>query len=732
MILSALGRSPHGFVLGLNPKRVMPARHPSAHMNTPAFPSPGDVEPREGWMEAIRSHPTLPGEGKAGVFISSIACSSMHRCGRGIRFLNSASNGGKTNWDPTVSLALNHPTLVLLEKCSARDHFKQILAQMMRNNLIGDTFPMSRLILFSAISHPENLDMAILLFNHYTPQPNLYIYNTMISALSFSSSRSFAVYNSMLKSCTYPDRHTLILLLQASKCLSEGKQIHCHAFVSGLLSYGYLQNSLIKMYLENGQLGLAHQMFWQMSSPDVVSFNIMIVEYAKNGYILEALEFFREMVSSGLELDEYTMIGLLISCGRLGDVQMGKSVHAWLERRKLMKSWNLILGNALLDMYVKCKELELAGRIFNGFTDRDVVSWNTLIAGYAKVGELDRAHAIFDEMPCRDLVSWNSLIAGYAHKGYYMMVRNLFSGMMAEKVQPDNVTMVNLISAAAEIGALDQGRWIHGWVVRMQMKVDAFLGSALIDMYCKCGSIERALMVFRVATENDVTLWTTMLTGLAFHGYGSKALELFTEMERYLMPNHVTFVAVLTACSHSGLVDQGLRIFNSMKENYGIEPGVEHYGCLVDLLARSGRLAEAKDVINKMPIEPSKSIWGALLSACRAHGNIEIAEIALRELLKLEPEKEGGYVLLSNIYAACGRWKYSDKVREIMESRGVKKTAGCSSVVIDGINHEFVATDKNHPSWAEIQSVSVRLKSEMKLGGDFLLDSLNCQLLLDL
>ncbi|XP_059652780.1 pentatricopeptide repeat-containing protein At3g04750, mitochondrial [Cornus florida] len=653
----------------------------------------------------------------------------MHRYGRGVRFLTSASNIQNSNWDPRVSLSLNHPTLVSLENCTSRDHFRQILAQMMKNNLTGQTFPMSRLILFSAKTHPENLDMAISLFNHFTPHPNLYIYNTMISASSFSSIQSFALYKSMLESCVYPDGHTLISLLQASKCLLEVKQIHCHAIVIGLLSFGYLQNSFIKLYLENGQLGLAHQVFRKMPSPDAVSYNIVIVEYAKKGYSLEALEYFCEMVGSGFEPDEYTMIGLLVSCGNLGDALLGKSVHAWLERRKLMKSWNLILGNALLDMYVKCKEMDLARRLFDAFVERDVVSGNTIISGYAKVAEMKHAHAIFDAMPCRDLLSWNSLIAGYTLKGDYMMVRKLFSSMMAEKVQPNGVTMVNLVSGAAEIGALDQGRQLHGLVVRLQMKIDAFLGSALIDMYCKCGNIEKALMVFRVVTEKDVTLWTTMITGLAFHGHGSKALDLFSEMQKYAIPNHVTFVAVLTACSHRGLVDQGLRIFKSMTENYGIEPGVEHYGCLVDLLARSGRLAEAKSVIDKMPMQPSRSIWGAVLSACKAHGNVEIAEIALRELLKLEPEKEGGYVLLSNIYAAVGRWKYSDKIREIMEDRGVKKTAGWSSVVVGGIKHVFVATDKRNARWVEIQSILLCLKTEMKLGHEILLDSLQSPLL---
>ncbi|KAJ4719665.1 Pentatricopeptide repeat-containing protein [Melia azedarach] len=643
----------------------------------------------------------------------------MYRYGRGIRFLSFTSRIGKTNWDPTVSLELNHSTLILLEKCSSRNHFKQILGQMMRTNLIGQTFPMSRLLFFSSTSHPENLDMAILLFTYFTPNPNLYIYNTMISALSFSPAQASFVYNSMLRSCIWPDKHTLLQLLKANRYVSEAKMIHCHATVMGLGSYGYLQNSLIKMYMENGQVHLAHKMLLFNPSPDAASFNIMIVGFAKKGYSLEAIKLFHEMVGSGFEPDDFTMSGLLVCCGQLANVKLGKSVHAWMEKRKHIGSSNLILGNALLDMYVKCKESELAWRTFGTLLLKDVVSWNTMISGFAKVGKLESAHALFDHMPSRDLVSWNSLLAGYAQNGDYMMVREVFSKMISENVMPDNITLINLVSAVAEVGVLDEGRWIHGVVVKMGMKMDAFLGSALVDMYCKCGSIERAFMIFREVSEKDVAVWTTMITGLAFHGYGRKALELFSNMQEEVIPNKVTFVAVLTACSHCGLVDEGLKLFSSVKENYGITPSIEHYGCVVDLLARSGRLAEAKDVIVKMPMPPSRSIWGTILSACRDYGSVEMAEIVSRELLQLEPEKEGGYVLLSNIYAATKKWSHSDKIREIMECRGVKKTAGCSSVVVDGVINDFVAADKQHPRWLDIQSILVSLNCEMKLGADF-------------
>lgn len=638
---------------------------------------------------------------------------------RGIRLFVTESGNKKTTWDPVRSLQFNHPTLVLLEKCNSRNQFKQILAQIMRVNLIGDTFPMSRLILFSAITYPENLDMAKLLFLNFTPKPNVFVYNTMISAVSNSKKESFGLYSSMIRQSVYLDKQTFLYLLKASSFLSEVKQIHCHIIVSGCVSLGnYLWNYLVKLYMELGSLGFAEKVFAVMPEPDVCSFNTMIVGYAKKGFSLEALELYYKMVGDGIEPDEYALLGLLVCCGQLSDIRLGKGVHGWIERRGPASSSNLILSNALLDMYFRCKESGLAKRAFD-VMNKDMRSWNTMVGGFVKLGNMEAAQAVFDQMPKRDLVSWNSLLFGYSKKGCdQRAVRELFYEMlMVEKVIPDRVTMVSLISGAANNGELNQGRWVHGLAIRLQLKVDAFLGSALIDMYCKCGVIERAFVVFKTVSEKDVTLWTTMIAGFAFHGHGKQALQLFEVMqEQGVMPNKVTLLAVLTACSHSGLVEEGLHVFNNMKEKFGFEPETEHYGSLVDMLCRAGRVKEAKDiVVKKMPMRPSQSMWGSILSACRGGEDIETAEMALTELLKLEPEKEGGYVLLSNIYASVGRFGYSDKTREAMESRGVKKIAGYSSVVgVEGI-HSFVATEKqNHPRWREIRGILHHLCDEMK------------------
>ncbi|KAH7666162.1 Tetratricopeptide-like helical domain-containing protein [Dioscorea alata] len=631
-------------------------------------------------------------------------------------FLQAAKN----LWDPTISLILNHPTLLLLEKCSNNAHFKQILAQMFRHHLLFKTFPMSRLLYFSAIAHPCLLNHALLLFHHFTFNPNLFIFNTMISALSFSVTQSVAFYKSMLHLCVCPDEHTLISLLKSSrKDLSLGKQIHAQVIIFGFSFHAYVHNSLVKMYLENGEIGVVEKLVRPCGDKkDIVLFNTLMSWYVKKGCYLDALEVFDELMGSGVEPDQYTIVSLLVCCGQLNQVLVGKSVHGWVVRRMGYQGWGLVLCNALLDMYVKCEEMGTAMKIFYRISEKDSVSWNIMVMGFNNVGEFDLAYKAFEEMPDKDLVSWNSLLSGYLQKGNYKRVIELFHFMLSQNdVKPDKVTAVTLIGAAAEMGVLDQGRVAHGWVSKLFGISDAFVGSAVIDMYCKCGSIERARVVFEMVSERDITLWTAMMSGLALHGHGTKALELFWDMQREgLLPNNVTLLAALTACAHGGLVDQGVRIFQSMKHVYGIAPGVEHYGCLVDVLTRSGRLMEAMNVIQMMPVKPSSSIWGSVLSAAKTCRNMKLAEDALKELVKLEPEEEGGYILLSNVYAACRRWTYSGKIRGVMETKGAKKLPGCSSVVVDGLVHYFFSSDKRHTRWPDIYIMLCNLHREMSSG----------------
>ncbi|OEL26804.1 Pentatricopeptide repeat-containing protein [Dichanthelium oligosanthes] len=594
-------------------------------------------------------------------------------------------------WDPTVSLRLGHPALVLLERCRGAAPFRAIFAHLLRLGLAFETFPMSRLLYFAtAVSSPRLTREAELLFQHFTPRPNLYIYNLMISAAAASDSsssspssprRAAALYRSMLAASVHPDERTFLALLRSVERLSEGRQVHAHVVVSGLHSRVYLRNSLIKMYLDAGDVETAELMFRSTPVWDTASCNIMLSGYVNEGCTEKAMRFFRDMASRGIAVDQYTAVALLSCCGRLKNALLGRSVHGVFIRRMDTEDWGLILMNALLDMYAKCGEMNAAIRVFGGACEKDIISWNTMVAGFTNVGMLDLACKCFSEAPSRDLISWNALLAGFSRYKDFSTVMRLFDDMLASCVNPDKVTAGTLISTAAGSGSLHYGKCIHSWVVKEFGHQDVFLASALVDMYCKCGNLKVAYSVFEKALDKDVTLWTAMITGLAFNGHGTEALDLFQKMQMEVVtPNGVTLLAVLSACSHAGLLDEGCRIFDAMKQRYGIEPGIEHFGCMVDLLARSGRLTDALGLARRMPMRPSRSIWGSILNASLACQNTEVAGIASKELLHLDPAEEGGYVLLSNLFAAGGHWNHSDKVRQDMGRKGVRKSAGASNL----------------------------------------------------
>ncbi|EAY91821.1 hypothetical protein OsI_13463 [Oryza sativa Indica Group] len=389
----------------------------------------------------------------------------------------STAGAGRPPWDPTVSLRLGHPALVLLERCGGGARpFKAILAHMLRLRLAFETFPMSRLLHFATVSFPHHARAAETLFEHFTPRPNLYIYNLMLSsaaaaaaaASSSPSRRPAALYMSMLASSIHPDEQTFLSLLKSvdAERRSVGKQVHAHVVVTGLHSRVYLRNSLIKMYLDAGDVEAAEAMFRCAPTADAVSCNIMLSGYVKGGCSGKALRFFRGMASRGIGVDQYTAVALLACCGRLKKAVLGRSVHGVVVRRIGVADRGLILSNALLDMYAKCGEMNTAMRVFDEAGERDGISWNTMVAGFANAGLLDLASKYFGEVPARDIISWNALLAGYARYEEFSATMILFHDMLASSVIPDKVTAVTLISAVVGKGTLNSARSVHGWVVK--------------------------------------------------------------------------------------------------------------------------------------------------------------------------------------------------------------------------------------------------------------------------
>jgi len=371
--------------------------------------------------------------------------------------------------------------------------------------------------------------------------------------------------------------------------------------------------------------------------------------------------------------------------------------------------------NGLIHLYSVSDAVDLSRKLFDASLSEDVVTWTAVINGYVKVGRIEDARQLFDKMPERNVVSWSAMIAGYAQMGFLKEALELFSEMQACGFRPNHASIVGALTACASLGALDQGRWVHAYVDRNQLELDAKLGTALVDMYAKCGCIEMACRVFEDMPCKDVFTFTVLISGLSNHGMSGRAIELFRLMQSEgVNPNGVTFICVLTACSRMGLVEEGLQIFESMRDRYGIEPGVEHYGCMVDLLARAGMLQEAEQLVRKMSMVPDSFVLGSLLNACRVHGNIELGEEMVKRLMERGLDYSGVHTLLSNIYASANKWDGVVKVRGQMEEKEVRKVPGCSLIEVDGIVSEFGAGQRSHVLMEEIISSLLQIDKHLR------------------
>lgn len=401
------------------------------------------------------------------------------------------------------------------------------------------------------------------------------------------------------------------------------------------------------------------------------------------------------------------MLSGCINCGLLNHAQC---LFDEMPERGIV-SWN-----AMINGYAKSGDIETALELFDRMPERNVDSWNTLIAGHVKCGRLDMARRLFDEMPLKNVVSWSAMISGYAQGDCPSEALVLFEKMKALGVRANLAAIVSMLSACSQLGALEKGRQVHAYIESNKMKMDSIIGTALIDMYAKCGCIDKAFHVFDALVPKDVFSWTAMISGSAVNGHGTKALELFAQMELDgVRPNEVTFVGVLCACSHGGLVELAGLYFHSMKAKYGLEPTIEHYGCMVDALGRAGLLEEAVTLVQAVPA--NAVLWGSLLGACWIHRNAEIAEYVIDRLVELNPEDGGVYVLLSNIYAMRGRWDEARRTRMLMKFKGLEKIPGCSSIEVHGIVHNFYVGDRSHPEAVQIYQMLDEIGVELKLDG---------------
>ncbi|OVA01675.1 Pentatricopeptide repeat [Macleaya cordata] len=517
------------------------------------------------------------------------------------------------------------------------------------------------------------------------------------------------------------DNRTFVFALKGCEQLVgvfEGEEIHCQIYKLGFDLNLLILNGLIHFYLKHGSLVSACYLFDTSSVKDVVSWTTMIDGYAQKNLPEEALKLFYSMLSSNVEPNEVTMITVLSACSLMGNLSVGRLIHEYIEKSNVNRTLNLV--NALMDMYVKCGCLTTAREVFDKMETRDVFSWTSMINGYAKDGDLKLARNFFDEMPERNVVSWNAMIAGYSQKDQPEEALKLFHEMEKTGIQPiEEGTLVCVLSACSQLCCLGLGRRIYQYYVYLKkVQLSVTLTNAFIDMYAKCGNIDEAAKLFNKMPKKDLVSWNSMIIGCAAHGYAKQALDLFEQMKSMgLWPDDITFVGVLSACSHGGLVVEGRKYFEDMIRVFSLEPKAEHYACMIDLLGRVGLLKEAYELIKIMPMEPDEAAWGALLNACRMHKNVKLGKLAAGRLLDLDPKDSGIYVLLANLCATGRRWDDVRMVRSMMRDRGIKKNPGCSSIEVDGESYEFLVADKSHPRSEEIYQVLDDIFLLLKLEG---------------
>lgn len=381
-------------------------------------------------------------------------------------------------------------------------------------------------------------------------------------------------------------------------------------------------------------------------------------------------------------------------------------------------AYNVLIWNVAISAYCRSECIDKAWKLFDEMPERNVASWNSMIDGFMKVGNLESAVELFEKMPEKNVVSWTTVLVGFSRNNDNESALSMFDRMLEEGIRPNNFTVSAVLASCAKIGVLNVGVRIHDYVKRNGFQADRAIGTALVDMYSKCGKVELASMVFDKMKERDVETWTAMIMGWAVHGCWKEALQCFEDMNcSCIKPDEGAFLAILVACSHAGKVDKGLEFFDSMKTHYQIEPGIKHYTCIVDMYGRAGKVNEALEFLNSMPIEPDYVLWGALLSACQANKNVEIAELAAERLLRLRPLHTGSQVCLSNMYAGAGMWDDVEKVRSSLKKNSVSKAPGWSYVELEGKAYHFFAGDQSHPSWSEIYTKLEELVARAKKEG---------------
>lgn len=479
-----------------------------------------------------------------------------------------------------------------------------------------------------------------------------------------------------------PQTFGSVLSVAASRGdMKLGRSVHGQILRAGVDFDAHVETSLIVMYLKGGNIEVAFRMFERSSDKDVVLWTAMISGLVQNENADKALAVFHQMLKFGMKPTSATLASVITACAQLGSFKLGASVHGYILRQEL---------------------------------PLDIAAQNSLVTMYAKCGHLDQSSILFDKMGKKDLVSWNAIVAGYAQNGHVCKAFSLFNEMRSGHQTPDSITVVSLLQGCASTGQLHLGKPIHSFVIRNGLRPCILVDTSLVDMYCKCGDLDTAQRCFNQMPCQDLVSWSAIIAGYGYHGKGEAALKSYSKfLESGIKPNHVIFLSVLSSCSHNGLVDQGLNIYESMAKDFGIAPNLEHHACVVDLLCRAGRVEEAYNLYKKMFSDPVLDVLGILLDACRTNGNNELGDTIANDILKLRPMSAGNYVQLAHCYASINKWEGVGEAWTHMRSLGLRKIPGWSFIDIHGTITTFFTDHNSHPQFQEIVNTIKFLRKEM-------------------
>ncbi|ONK73970.1 uncharacterized protein A4U43_C03F1460 [Asparagus officinalis] len=505
------------------------------------------------------------------------------------------------------------------------------------------------------------------------PERNLVSWSALIAGYDQSGRHAMAV-DLFAQMKLQPNEYAYASVISSCGSLSaltQGKQVHASTLKTGHCGVSFVSNSLISMYMRCGCFDNAFSIFNNLPEPCSISYNTMITGFAENLQPGKGLELFKLMKREGLHADKFSYVAVLGICSKTEDLSTGEGLHC--HTIKLGLDITAFVGNVILTMYSKCGLIMEIDKAFESIKEKDVITCNAYIAACSHCEEHAKGLRLYKEM------------------------EGLFG------VDPDEFTLTSALAACAELSYIYYGAQVHARLIRAKDSFDVGVGNAIINMYAKCGSIRRAILVFHSLQDRNLVSWNTMIVALANHGLGRKAIDIFEKMkDNGVTPDSVTFIGLLKACSHAGLVDEGLACFNSMKETYGILPKIEHLSCLIDLLGRAGRLEEAEEYVNTSDFVNDLVIWGSLLSSCRIHRDVLVGERAARKLMELQPSSSSPYVLLSNLYASDGKWEAVAEARKLLKGSGVKKEPGHSLIAVKDIAEKFTVGDFSHTRIVEI------------------------------